>query len=49
MNRLLNAFRNLPSPSNRKRLQAYLLKHPFSVCLATPEDIAFLKAHEFTI
>lgn len=49
MQRLLNAFRKLPSPSNRAKLQAYLNKHPMAACLATPEEIAFLRAHAFSI
>ena len=49
MQKLLNAYRNLPSPSNRIKLQTYLNKHMMAVCLATPEDQAFLKAHEFKI
>jgi hypothetical protein len=49
MQKLLNAYRKLPSPSNRAKLQAYLNKHMMASCLATPEDQAFLKAHEFKI
>ncbi len=49
MQKLINAYRKLPSPSNRQRIAAYLLKHPMAVCLATPEELAFLKAHEFRI
>lgn len=49
MQRLLNTYRKLPSPSNRAKLQAYLNKHMMAVCMATPEDIAFLKANGFTI
>jgi predicted nucleotide-binding protein len=49
MKRLLNAYRKLPSPSNRLKLQQYLDKHMMAICLATPEDQAFLKAHQFNI
>ncbi len=49
MKKLLESFRKVPSPSNRAKLQAYLNKHMMAVCLATPEDIAFLKAHEFKV
>jgi hypothetical protein len=49
MHKLINAYRKMPSPSNRAKLQAYLNKHMMAVCLATPEEIAFLKTHEFTI
>jgi len=49
MKKLLNAYRALPSPSNRTKLQNYLNKHTMAVCLALPEDIAFLRAHNFTL
>ena len=49
MTKLLKAYRTLPSPSNRAKLQSYLNRHMMAVCLATPEEIAFLKAHAFTI
>lgn len=47
MQKLIATYRKVPSPTNRKRLSAYLNKHMMALCLATPEDIAFLKAHEF--
>lgn len=49
MKKLLESFRKLPSPSNREKLQKYLNKHMMAVCMASPEDIAFLKTHEFSI
>ena len=49
MSKLITAYRKLPSPTNRAKLQTYLNKHMMAVCLASPEEIAFLKAHEFTI
>jgi hypothetical protein len=49
MTRLINIYRALPRPSNRIKLQAYLNKHPMAVVLATPEEIAFLKANNFII
>ena len=49
MNKLINAYRKMPSPTNRAKLQAYLDKHMMSICMATPEDVAFLKANEFKI
>lgn len=49
MSRLIAAYRKLPSPTDRAKLQAYLRKHMMAVCLATPEELAFLKAHDFTI
>jgi hypothetical protein len=48
MQKLLNAYRTNPTPANHARLQAYINKHPFAVCLA-PEETAFLKAHNFSI
>lgn len=49
MRKLINIYRALPSPSNRAKLQTYLNKHTMAVCLATPEEVAFLKANEFTL
>jgi hypothetical protein len=49
MKKLLESYKKVPSPSNRTKLQNYLNKHMMAVCLANPEDIAFLKAHEFRI
>jgi hypothetical protein len=49
MQKLLNAYRKLPSPSNRVKLQNYLNKHMMAVCMASIEDIAFLRAHNFSI
>ena len=49
MRKLLNAYKALPSPTNRAKLQTYLNKHMMAVCLATPEEVAFLRAHEFNI
>lgn len=49
MQRMITAYRKLPSPSNRTKLQAYIIKHPMSVCLLTPEDTHFLRTNNFTI
>jgi hypothetical protein len=49
MNKLIEKYRAIPSPTNRAKLQAYLHKHMMAACLATPEEIAFLKANEFKI
>jgi len=49
MTKLINAYRALPSPTNRAKLQKYLDKHMMAACMATPEEVAFLKAHEFKI
>lgn len=49
MNRLIDTYRKLPSPSNRAKLQAYLAKHPMAICLATPEQTAFLRGNAFKV
>ena len=49
MQKLLNAYRTNPTPANHAKLQAYLNKHMMAVCLALPEEIAFLKANNFSI
>lgn len=49
MQKLLTAFRTDPTPANRKRLQTYIAKHMMALCLATPDEIAFLKSHDFTL
>lgn len=47
MTRLINAFRKLPSPANRQKLQTYLNQHMMAACVASPEDLEFLKVHGF--
>ena len=47
MTRLINAYRKLPSPTNRRKLQAYMAKHEMAVCLLLPEEVAFLAANGF--
>jgi len=47
MSRLIAAYRKLPSPANRRKLEAYLARHMFASCLATTEERAFLLAHKF--
>lgn len=49
MSKLIATYRKLPTPSNRAKLQAYINKHLMAVVLATPDDVAFLKANEFKI
>ena len=49
MSKLINQYRAMPSPANRTKLQAYLNSHMMAVCMATVEDVAFLKAHEFNV
>lgn len=49
MTKLLKAYRAIPSPTNRAKLQAYLDKHMMAVCMASPDEVTFLKIHGFTI
>lgn len=49
MHKLLEAFRTNPTEANRTKLQNYLNKHMMAICLATPDDQAFLKANQFKI
>ena len=49
MIKLIKAYKKCPSPSNRAKLQKYLDRHMMAVCLASADDIAFLKTHEFKI
>jgi hypothetical protein len=49
MKKLLESYKKLPSPANRTKLQNYLNKHMMAICMASQEDIAFLKANEFKI
>lgn len=48
MTRLLNLYRSCPTAANRARLQTYLNKHMMAVCMATKEEVAFLRANQFT-
>jgi len=47
MQKLINAYRKLPSPSNRTKLQNYINKHMMAVCLLLPDDVAFLRSNNF--
>ena len=49
MQRLINAYRLVPSPANRAKLQSYLDRHMMALCLASPADVEFLKTHQFKI
>ena len=49
MQKLINVFRACPSPSNRVKLQNYLNKHMMAVCMATPEELHFLKSNQFSV
>ena len=45
MTKLLNAFQAAPTDANKARLAKYLKQHSMAVCMATPEEYAFLKAN----
>jgi hypothetical protein len=45
--RLIAAYRKMPSVSNRHKLAVYLDRHMMAVCMATPEEIVFLRTHGF--
>lgn len=49
MTKLLNTYRAVPTAANRAKLQAYLNKHMMAVCMASPDEVAFLKANQFSI
>ncbi len=49
MEKLVKAYRAMPTMANRARLQKYLTAHPMAVCLANAETVAFLKVHEFRV
>lgn len=47
MEKLINTFRSAPTAANRVKLAAYLRKHSMALCMATPDEIAFLRGNEF--
>ena len=49
MSKLINAYRKCPSPANRAKLQKYIDRHVMAICIASADEIAFLKTHEFKI
>lgn len=49
MSKLINAYRKCPSPSNRAKLQKYIDRHMMAICIASADEIAFLKTHNFKI
>jgi len=49
MEKLINTYRAAPTDANRTKLQKYLDKHMMAICMATPEELAFLKANGFSI
>lgn len=49
MQKLIEKYRSQPTPANWAKLQAYLNKHMMAVCYATPEELEFLRTHQFSI
>jgi hypothetical protein len=49
MTKLINKFRACPTAANRVVLQKYLDRHMMAVCMASADDVAFLKANEFKV
>jgi hypothetical protein len=49
MTKLIAAFRSAPTAANRTKLQKYLDKHMMAVCMASDDEVAFLKTHQFSI
>lgn len=47
MAKLIHSYKSCPTSANRRRLAAYLAKHPFALCAASKDELAFLHAHEF--
>ena len=47
MSKLIHSFKCCPTSANRKRLVVYLAKHPFAIIGATPDELEFLRIHEF--
>lgn len=47
MSKLIARYRKLPTPTNRRKLEAYLDKHIMAIVTATPDEIHFLREHGF--
>jgi hypothetical protein len=47
MTKLINIYRQLPSPTNRRKLAAYLAKHPMATVMATADELQFLRVNSF--
>jgi len=47
MSKLIQSYKRCPTGANRRRLAAYLVKHPFALCAATNEEMVFLRVNEF--
>jgi hypothetical protein len=49
MTKLINIYRAMPSPTNRAKLQKYLDRHMMAICMASSDEVAFLKGNGFSI
>jgi hypothetical protein len=49
MSKILESFRAAPTPANRVKLEKYLAKHMMALCLASADEVAFLKANGFKV
>lgn len=49
MQRLITAFRKLPSPSNRRKIEDYAKRHPMALCTLSPDELAFLRTNGFKL
>jgi hypothetical protein len=49
MTKLIATYRRLPTPTNRRRLQAYIANHPASWVLASEAERDFLTANQFEV
>lgn len=44
MTKLIQKAQAEPTAANIEKLRIYLMKHPMAVCLATQEEVAYLKS-----
>lgn len=49
MLKLVNAYRKLPSPTNRRKLQEYITLDYVALCKLSSDNIAFLRANNFKL
>ena len=49
MTKLLTAYMANKTEASAKRLQSYLSKHMMAVCMASPEELATLRAEGFKL
>lgn len=49
MSKLIQKFQAAPTEANRVRLTQYLRMHSMAVCMATADELSFLKSNEFPV